>query len=152
LLGDSQTRVSLRLTHGLGNAICVAAGTQYEFRWPLESRLRLIRKLINACPLDLVLVPVRCPPDCSEGNVVDHVYYRFAEDKSIFDKAFYALTAAERVVSIGRAAVLELLAEAMREASYQLEALARMYPPVTEEHSCLSLSIAFIRTAAKYAF
>ncbi|VDK76189.1 unnamed protein product [Dibothriocephalus latus] len=123
LLADPRTRVSLPLTHGLGNALCVAAGTQYEFRWPLESRLRLIRKLIDPSPLDLILVPVRCPPDCSEGNVVDHVYYQFAQDKSTFGKAFYSLTPEERAVSVGRAAVLELLAEAMREASCQLGGL-----------------------------
>nr|VZI46376.1 unnamed protein product [Spirometra erinaceieuropaei] len=121
--GNEHTEASLRLTHGLGNALCVAASPQYEFRWPLESRLRLIKKLIDARPFDLMLTPVRCQPDCSEGNVIDYIYSSYAQDRSVFGKAFYALTVAERNISVGRAAVLELLAQAMRDVGHQFGAL-----------------------------
>ncbi|XP_074657682.1 ankyrin repeat and MYND domain-containing protein 1-like isoform X2 [Tubulanus polymorphus] len=104
---------SLRLTHGIGSAFCVASSTEYEHRRPISSRLNLIDKLVKSGAN--VLAPILIGPKRIPGTAVDYAYYMYNLDRRIAHMPYHALTPAERDTFNDRRQLLAHVGAILRE-------------------------------------
>ncbi|KER29719.1 hypothetical protein T265_03734 [Opisthorchis viverrini] len=114
LLRYSRTNVNLKLTHGLGSALAVAATRMFEYRRDGQTRLKLLKKLVEVGGASTIM---RFPMSwmSSLGNVVDATYNNYQEDLRLTKVPYHALHAVEKEVYTSRANIMEYLAGCLRE-------------------------------------
>ncbi|EUB55829.1 Ankyrin repeat and MYND domain-containing protein [Echinococcus granulosus] len=121
LLTYPQTKVGMRLTHGLGSSLCVLLHPIFEHVRTFDSRLSLLSQLIAHCPSGLLNHRITMPYELVEGNIVDyvlHVYTR-VEKKVLGDPA-------KRHILQQRQRILDLLAAELRKSAFASETWRRV--------------------------
>ncbi|TGZ63020.1 hypothetical protein CRM22_007125 [Opisthorchis felineus] len=113
LLRYPQTNVNLKLTNGLGSALAVAAARMFEYRRDGQTRLKLLKKLVEVGGASTIM---RFPMSwmSSLGNVVDATYNNYQEDLRLTKVPYHALHAVEKEVYTSRANIMEYLAGCLR--------------------------------------
>ncbi|XP_073073934.1 ankyrin repeat and MYND domain-containing protein 1 [Manis javanica] len=98
---------NLRLTRGLGSALCVACDISYEHRRSVESKLALIDQLIDYGADILSPVTLTQGNKVAVGTAVDYGYFRFYQDRKIAHCPFHVLMPAERETFLARKRLLD---------------------------------------------
>lgn len=103
---------SLRLSRGVGSALCAATSFMAERRRTPASRIKLINKLMRAGAniLSPITVNLKYPP----GTVVDYAYNVFYQDRKIAHTPYHALTVTERECYNARREMLDHLGDLLR--------------------------------------
>ena len=70
---------SLRLTHGVGTALCVATSTEYEHRRNINTRIQLVRNIYSFLKGRLELIKLENNPEPVYKYVV-HFYGDFFQN------------------------------------------------------------------------
>ncbi|KAH8855921.1 Ankyrin repeat and MYND domain-containing protein 1 [Schistosoma japonicum] len=104
LINHENTNINQPLENDLGSALCIACSSLFEFRRSIESRLELIKRLIN-----------------KGGNVIDFTYMDYAKDTRIAKTPYHALNDIEKETYNGRMQILAYLAERLRNFAYTIE-------------------------------
>ncbi|KAM7539028.1 hypothetical protein Aperf_G00000049840 [Anoplocephala perfoliata] len=79
LLTYQQTKPDLALSHGLGSSLCLLLHPMFEDLRSFESRLGLLRKLIERTAHGIFSHRIVVPELNVEGNIVDYVYYQYGK-------------------------------------------------------------------------
>eukprot|EP00794_Sanderia_malayensis_P010982 gene10982-12145_t len=110
---------SMKLTNGVGSALCAATTFVAERRRKPNSRVKLIDKLVKtgADLLAPILIMDKYPP----GTVVDYAHHVFNQDRRIAHTPYHALSALERACHNTRKEVLEHLGNLLRTAALKRE-------------------------------
>ncbi|XP_078381796.1 ankyrin repeat and MYND domain-containing protein 1-like isoform X2 [Oculina patagonica] len=103
---------SLRLSRGVGSALCAATSFMAERRRTPAGRIKLINKLMRAGAniLSPITVSLKYPP----GTVVDYAYNVFYQDRKIAHTPYHALTVTERECYNARREMLDHLGDLLR--------------------------------------
>jgi len=103
---------SLRLSKGVGSALCAATSFMAERRRTPAGRIKLINKLMRAGAniLSPITVNLKYPP----GTVVDYAYNVFYQDRKIAHTPYHALTVTERECYNARREMLDHLGDLLR--------------------------------------
>ncbi|GAA52384.1 ankyrin repeat and MYND domain-containing protein 1 [Clonorchis sinensis] len=117
LLRYPRTNVNLKLTNGLGSALAVAAARMFEYRRDGETRLKLLKKLVEVGGASTIMRFPMSWMSCL-GNVVDATYNNYQEDLRLTKVPYHALHAVEKEVYTSRANIMEYLAGCLRTSLY----------------------------------
>ncbi|KAK2504517.1 hypothetical protein MC885_020547 [Smutsia gigantea] len=112
---------NLRLTRGLGSALCVACDISYEHRRSVESTLALIDRLIDYGADILSPVTLTQGDKVAVGTAVDYGYFRFYQDRKIAHCPFHMLMLAERETFLARKRLLDYMGFQLRRAIFSKE-------------------------------
>ncbi|CAH8430212.1 unnamed protein product [Schistosoma guineensis] len=123
LINHQNTNINQPLGDGLGSALCIACSSLFEFRRPIESRLELIKCLINKGGIDSFKTFVLLKSKGIFGNVIDFTYMDYAKDTRISKTPYHALNEIEKETYNGRMQILTYLANQLREYAYSIEHL-----------------------------
>jgi len=110
---------SLKLSNGVGSALCSATIFTSERRRQPIDRIKLIDKLVKA-GADL-LSPIQVIDKSPPGTVVDYAHHVFNQDRRIAHTPYHALNALERACHNARKDVLEHLGHLLRTAALKRE-------------------------------
>ncbi|CAH8497212.1 unnamed protein product [Schistosoma rodhaini] len=121
LINHQNTNINQPLGDGLGSALCIACSSLFEFRRPIESRLELIKRLINKGGIDSFQLFVLLKSKGIYGNVIDFTYMDYTKDTRISKTPYHALNEIEKETYNGRMQILTYLADRLREFAYSIE-------------------------------
>uniref|UniRef100_A0A5K3EYN0 ANK_REP_REGION domain-containing protein n=2 Tax=Mesocestoides corti TaxID=53468 RepID=A0A5K3EYN0_MESCO len=119
LVSYQLTNLTMRLTKGLGSALCVVFNPMYENSRNLQCRLTLLSHLIRRCPNGLVNHRIAIPPDNTEGSVVDYAFQVYSSvGPSLLERPFAPVNSTDHQVAKERDATLVFLARKLRESVF----------------------------------
>ncbi|KAK4473333.1 hypothetical protein MN116_004495 [Schistosoma mekongi] len=121
LINHENTNINQPLENGLGSALSIACSSLFEFRRSIESRLELIKQLINKGGLDSFKTFVISKQKGILGNVIDFTYMDYAKDTRIAKTPYHALNDIEKETYNGRMQILAYLADRLRNFAYSIE-------------------------------
>uniref|UniRef100_A0A3Q0KRA0 MYND-type domain-containing protein n=1 Tax=Schistosoma mansoni TaxID=6183 RepID=A0A3Q0KRA0_SCHMA len=121
LINHQNTNINQPLGDGLGSALCIACSSLFEFRRPIESRLELIKRLINKGGIESFQLFVLLKSKGIYGNVIDFTYMDYTKDTRISKTPYHALNEIEKETYNGRMQILTYLADRLREFAYSIE-------------------------------
>ncbi|VDD74802.1 unnamed protein product [Mesocestoides corti] len=100
LVSYQLTNLTMRLTKGLGSALCVVFNPMYENSRNLQCRLTLLSHLIRRCPNGLVNHRIAIPPDNTEGgSVVDYAFQVYSSvGPSLLERPFAPVNSTDHQV------------------------------------------------------
>lgn len=103
---------SLRLSKGVGSALCAATSFMAERRRTPSGRIKLINKVMRAGAniLSPITVNLKYPP----GTVIDYAYSVFYQDRKIAHTPYHALSVTERECYNARREMLDHLGDLLR--------------------------------------
>ncbi|XP_066477599.1 ankyrin repeat and MYND domain-containing protein 1 [Tiliqua scincoides] len=106
---------NLRLSQGIGSALCAVVSPAYEHNWTFAKKIALINTLIARGADMLMPITLGDETKMAVGTVLDYAYFKYYQDKRLLRTPFHSLSPPDREIVINRRKLLEYLSEQLRE-------------------------------------